>query len=247
MLENLNDCITNNRKDEFVEIIKQNVEMFMAPIDYEYASSLYFIEFKYLYEEKQSNLDLEDIIHGIKVLNSVVNINKTIDSCMNSMHVNYEYKELGHGIGDENHTMTSTTSSTSSASSTSSETNGTDNNHNDIIENVLFSTSSAQFTSHSNELYFKLTDPNVHLQDIRNGDAFKRKYLNSMIAFKQFKNNNNLNSSLNERTKNNLSLSDSEDSELSTDILGCNLLTHSEIQDCISQTNAEYEQECLGK
>lgn len=114
----------------------------------------------------------------------------------------------------------------------------------------------------------KLANPNAHLQDVRlSPDLFKYRYAQSLLALKQFKNNNNVNGSGHGAAANldgidkktNMSLSDdSEDSSDSSShvafdnhpircSIGCNLLTHGEIQESVSQVNADYEQECLGK
>ena len=98
------------------------------------------------------------------------------------------------------------------------------------------------FLSDSLELYNKINNPNAYFQEVKN-QSFKARYLNSLIACKQIKNNNNNSFGLNE-TKN-MSLSDSGHGE--SEIISCNLLTHGDIQECVSQVNADYEQECLGK
>ena len=59
--------------------MKNGDEKYLPMIDYEYASSLYYFEFKSIYDDKETGLDLEDFIHGIKVLNAIASINKEID------------------------------------------------------------------------------------------------------------------------------------------------------------------------
>lgn len=112
-------------------------------------------------------------------------------------------------------------------------------------------------------LMFKLANPNAHLQDVRvKSDQFKKRYVQTLVSLRRIKNNNNslVGGEVNGNGKhngnhdktNNVSLSD--DSEDCSDLsncsssgsVGCNLLTHGEIQECIAQTNSDYEQECLG-
>jgi hypothetical protein len=192
VLDALNGALSNNMKEEFLQTLKSNVELLQSDIDSEYGGSLYFVEFKYILEEKQANLDIDDFIHGIKVLNVIVNINKIIENCTNNLENNY-------------------------------------NKYCKQIDECL--------VSDSTRLYEIFKNPNVHLQDVGN-ESLKVRYLNSLISCKQSKTNNNFD------TKTTCSsLSDSGHDEC--DFLSCNLLTHGEIQECISQTNADYEQECL--
>ena len=86
----MNNSLNNNQKDEFIQALKQNTDILQSEIDYDYAGSLYFVEFKCIIEEKQTNLDIDDYIHGIKVLNVIVDINKKIDTCCFNMQNNFE-------------------------------------------------------------------------------------------------------------------------------------------------------------
>lgn len=223
LLEILNTSLINNRKEEFIQLLKDNPNHLQIDsnedLDYEYSGSLYFVEFKFIQDEKQSNLDLDDFVHGLKVLVSIVQINKCLDFCINKKD----------------------------------------------------SDSKLDLNLMVNELYYKLTNQNAHLQDLKTSDQLKKKYFDSLILLKQFKNNNNFNLLSQNTTENDsnlcdnliaksnfTSLSDSGHSEISSsdssnnssallagDLFNCNLLTHGEIQDCIIQTNAEHEQECL--
>lgn len=191
----------SNQKEEFVITLKDNTDTFLSDIDYDYAGSLYFIEFKYILDEKQTSLDRDDFIHGIKVMNVIVDINKTIDICCINVQNSFETYA---------------------------------NDSNDLC-----------FINNANELFNKLNNPNAHLQDVRDEPQFRKRYLNALILAKQLKNNNNNLNGLNDSEKlNSSSLSDSGHGE--SEILVCNLLTHGEILECISQCNADYEQECLG-
>ena len=158
----------------------------MSEIDDEYGGSLYFLEFKFILEEKQANLDLDDFIHGIKVLNSVVDINKAIDTCCANL------------------------------------------------------ADSEDLEGESNYLFEALQRQNAHIQELNEYKGMKQRYLTSLVSSKQYK-NNSLNSS---DLKNLSSSTDSGHNE--SELFQCSLLTHGEIQDCVIQTNAEYEQECLG-
>ena len=90
ILEVLNNTLNNNQKEEFILALKKNSDILLSQIDSEYAGSLYFVEFKTISEEKQTFLDIDDFIHGIKVLNAIVDINKAIDSCCFNMQNNFE-------------------------------------------------------------------------------------------------------------------------------------------------------------
>lgn len=81
LLDELNNCLMNNKRDEFILILSQHAESFHTEeeIDGDYAGSLYFVEFKFIYDDKETSLDIDDFMHGIKVLNVVVDINKAID------------------------------------------------------------------------------------------------------------------------------------------------------------------------
>jgi hypothetical protein len=223
LVQALNQCITSNKQEDFLDLLKSNADALLASnddsiIETSYAGALYFLEFKYIWEEKQSALDLEDFQHGLKVLNCIVEINHAIDQTL----------------------------ALSPASSNSDE----------YDEETV------------DELMMKLANPNAHLQDVRlSPDLFKYRYAQSLLALKQFKNNNNVNGSGHGAAANldgidkktNMSLSDdSEDSSDSSShvafdnhpircSIGCNLLTHGEIQESVSQVNADYEQECLGE
>ena len=79
LIDTLNKHLHNNNKNEFINTLKNATEEFFPTIDHEYAASLYFLEFKTIYDDKETNLDLEDFINGIKVLNSIALINRTIE------------------------------------------------------------------------------------------------------------------------------------------------------------------------
>ena len=192
MVEGLNHCLINNQRDEFSLILKQNSDIFQTDLDCDYAACLYFIEFKYIYDEKQTYLDVDDFIHGIKVLNAIVEINKTIDHCCNKLNIN--------------------------------------------IENYYTKENELQ-ESDSIKLITKLKNPNAHLQELNN-DFLKKRYLKALIQCKLFKNTNNLS-----ETKTSSSLSDSGHDE--SEMFQCSLLTHGELQECIAQTNTDFEHECL--
>jgi len=198
MVESLNICLINNQRDEFCSILKQNSGVFQlqTDLDCDYAGSLYFIEFKFIYDEKQTNLDFDDFIHGIKVLNAIVEINKTIEMCCNRLNIN--------------------------------------------IENYFHKETDLQETDAS-KLMTKLKATNAHLNDLSN-DYLKKRYLKAIIQMKLFKNNNS-SSNLSETKTTSSSLSDSGHDE--SEMFQCSLLTHGEIQDCIAQTNADFEHECL--
>ena len=199
----LNNYLVNNMKEEFIITLKDNSDVFLSEIDHEYAGNLYFVEFKYIFDEKQTQLDLDDFIHGIKVLNAIVEINKTIDNCCLNIH------------------------------------NNSDPNNNWNLNEC--------YIKLADELYSKLNESNAHIQDVRN-ESFKKRYLMSLTLAKQLKNNNNNGHNLilddeTDDNKHSASLSDSGHAD--SEFYYCNLLTHGEIQECISQTNADYEQECL--
>ena len=103
-----------------------------------------------------------------------------------------------------------------------------------------YNSSNECFTNDANELYNKISNPNAYFQEIRN-KSFKVRYLNSLISCKQVKSNNN---SFGLSETKNMSLSDSGHGE--SEIVSCSLLTHGDIQECVGQVNADYEQECLG-
>lgn len=85
----------NNQKDEFLITLKNSSDKFLPEIDYAYASILYYVEFRSLYDDKDTNLDLDDYIHGIKVLNAIVGVNKSIDYSINkSSGSNNEYNKI---------------------------------------------------------------------------------------------------------------------------------------------------------
>jgi hypothetical protein len=84
-VELLNNYLVGNLKDEFLDLLRYST--FTPKIDFEYASNLYFIEFKNLYEDKGISLDLDDYIHGIKVLNAIVDINRAIDQSIQKTHL----------------------------------------------------------------------------------------------------------------------------------------------------------------
>ena len=204
----LNSSLNNNQKEEFIQALKQNASILHSEIDYEYAGVLYFVEFKCIIDEKQTNLDIDDYIHGIKVLNVIVDINKTIDTCCSNMHNQFE-------------------------------------NYNSTSE---------CFKRDAGDLYVKISNPNAYFQEVRS-QSFKFRYLDALVACKQIKSNNNNNSNnnntsssssglgMNETKKG--SLSDSGHGE--SESISCGLLTHGDIQECLSQVDADYDQECLGK
>ena len=194
LVENLNSCLINNQREEFSLLLKQNSEIFQSDLDTDYAGSLYFIEFKYIYDEKQTNLDIDDFIHGIKVLNAIVEINKVIDASCNRLNIN--------------------------------------------VENY-FSKENELTDLDAMRLFIKLRMPNAHLQEINN-DYLKKRYLRSIIQCKLFKNSN----ALSETKTTSSSLSDSGHDE--SEMFQCSLLTHGDLQECISQSNADFEHECLG-
>ena len=193
MVDGLNSCLINNKSDEFCLILKENSDVFQADLDCDYANALYFIEFKYIYDEKQTQLDLDDFLHGIKVLNAIVEINKTIDACCNRLNITMENYFNKEGELDE---------------------------------------------SDSIKLISKLRNQNAHIQEINN-DFLKTRYLKSLIQAKLFKSNNILSET--KTTSSSLSDSGHDDSEM----FQCCLLTHGEIQECVAQTNVDFEHECL--
>ena len=64
-METLNNCLVNNSKEEFINTLKENKGIFLSEIDNEYAGGLYFVEFKYIFDEKQTHLDIDDFIHEL--------------------------------------------------------------------------------------------------------------------------------------------------------------------------------------
>jgi len=88
--KNLNSSLIHNQREEFSLILKQTSEILQNFMDTDYAGSFYSIEFKYIYDEKQTNLDIDDFIHGIKVLNAIVEINKTVDAAFNRLNIHVE-------------------------------------------------------------------------------------------------------------------------------------------------------------
>jgi hypothetical protein len=154
-----------NLRDDFVDLLRYSTQT--PKIDFEYASNLYFIEFKNLYEDKGNSLDLEDYIHGIKVLNAIVDINRAID------------------------------------------------------QNV-----------HKNHLISHLLNPSAHLTGIN---------MNLVDYYTYYFNKLKLEKSAASRSS--LSSSSSSTNSLANDDTLNRLLTHSEIQDCISTANEHYEQE----
>ena len=89
-MENLNSSLINNQREEFSLILKQTSEILQNFMDTDYAGSFYSIEFKYIYDEKQTNLDIDDFIHGIKVLNTIFERNKTVDAAFNRLNIHVE-------------------------------------------------------------------------------------------------------------------------------------------------------------
>jgi hypothetical protein len=79
LIDGLNKHLRNSNQKDFINTLKNASEEFFPPIDHEYAASLYFLEFKTIYDDKETNLDLEDFINGIKVLNSIALINRAIE------------------------------------------------------------------------------------------------------------------------------------------------------------------------
>lgn len=86
VLELLNASLAANQKDEFIKLLQKNYQLFQidqqpdeTSLDFSYAGSLYYAEFKLILEEKQSLLELDDFVHGLKVLCQIVQINKFID------------------------------------------------------------------------------------------------------------------------------------------------------------------------
>lgn len=85
-MDGLNNCLINNKRDEFILNLSHHIDSFQSEdIDADYAGSLYFVEFKYIYDEKENPLGVDDYKHGIKVLNVVVDINKLIDSAASNI------------------------------------------------------------------------------------------------------------------------------------------------------------------
>lgn len=89
ILELLNSNLVTNQKDEFIKLLQKNYSLFQidhhpdeTSLDFPYAGSLYFVEFKLILEEKQAQLDLDDFVHGLKVLCQIVQINKFLDNAM---------------------------------------------------------------------------------------------------------------------------------------------------------------------
>lgn len=203
VLELLNNSLAANQKDEFIKLLQKNYQLFQidqqpdeTSLDFFYAGSLYYAEFKVILEEKQSQLELEDFVHGLKVLCQIVQVNKFLDYIM-------------------------------------------------LIE---------PSESFVNELYSKLSSSSALIQNVKNNPILKKKYFESFIFLKQYKNNNNTvgtTESLGDKDKY-TSLSDSGHSEISystensanSDVF-TSLLTHGDIQDLVVQTNADFEQECL--
>ena len=109
------------------------------------------------------------------------------------------------------------------------------------------------FIKESENLHRQLAQLADHFRadnKLRSEGFFKRRYLSSLIQFRQQKINSSANNSYSINALENLSeskngsLSDSGHSETSFTV-ACHLLTQAEIQDCVTQTNADYEQECL--
>ncbi len=89
LLDILNSCLINNKRDEFILTLSNHIDSFQSEdIDADYAGSLYFVEFKYIYDEKENPLGIDDYKHGIKVLNVVVDINKAIDIAASNIEKN---------------------------------------------------------------------------------------------------------------------------------------------------------------
>lgn len=250
LVETLNQCILTNRCDEFLELIKTNPDTFLAEIDSSYAGSLYFLEFKYIRDEKQTPLDLEDFQHGIKVLNSVVDINRMLDlltnyvdpmGSMTTMQVQQfdpdELDVLMLKLAQPNAHLQDVRAK------------------NEILQQ-RYAQSLLAFRRLKNNNNNLEPDVIVHSSNGKNGHNGHHNGHNNSSS------NGN---GLHDKKTTNASLSD--DSEDSSDMSNCssgigvnggssggnsssgpacNLLTHGEIQDCITQTNAEYEQECLG-
>lgn len=224
-----------NKCDEFLDLIKSNPDQFLADIDSIYAGSLYFLEFKYIREEKQAPLDLEDFQHGLKVLNCVVDINHMLDS-------------LSDTISDSMGTIASTARF--------------DPDELDVLVLKL-----AQPNAH-------LQDVRVKNEEVQQRYAYslitQRKLKNNnnsiepdlIVVNGKNGNHHHHHDSLDKKTNASLSDDSEDSSDLSNSSSGivsasggggvghvgplCNLLTHSEIQDCIILTNTDYEQECLG-
>ena len=55
LLDILNSCLINNKRDEFILTLSNHIDSFQSEdIDADYAGSLYFVEFKYIYDEKEN-------------------------------------------------------------------------------------------------------------------------------------------------------------------------------------------------
>lgn len=252
LVETLNQCILTNRCDEFLELIKTNPDTFLAEIDASYAGSLYFLEFKYIRDEKQTPLDLEDFQHGIKVLNSVVDINRMLDS-----------------LSD---VATTTSMSDPMGSMTSQQL--FDPDELDVLMLKL-----AQPNAHLQDVRAKneilqqrYAQSLLGLRRLKNNNNTLEPdvivHSNGKNGHNGHNGHNNSSSNGNGHDKKTTNASLSDDSEDSSDMSNCssgigvnggssgvsssssgpacNLLTHGEIQDCITHTNADFEQECLG-
>ncbi len=81
LLDALNSCLINSRRDEFVLLLGQHARTLQIDdIDADYAGGLFFAEFKLIFDEKDTHLDIDDYVHGVRVLNAVVAINKAVDA-----------------------------------------------------------------------------------------------------------------------------------------------------------------------
>ena len=169
LINTLNNHLCSNNKIDFINTLKYASEDFFPQIDFDYAGSLYFLEFKSIYDDKESNLDLEDFINGIKVLNAIASINRCIDEKFNYNN----------------------------------------NKNEELIESLLHS--------------------NAHLQDVNTN--LINLYKNLFFKLKSEK-----------------VLMNDENNNSNCSIIGSNnLLTHSEIQECILNGNMMHEKEFFGK
>ena len=243
LLRALNGSLMANARDDFVDILRDNVGFFAtSDVDCDYAGTLYFVEFKLILEEKQAPLDMDDFSHGLKVLNTIVDINTNIDcyiclrKCNSRMDCSDELydklceasahiKELGVASMKQRYLR---------AVVERKQLKMSISNTNTHISASSSSSSSSSSSGHGTSVHDSNTSPDTSLSDSGLVDA------SAATA--------NLTTTTTTHTPNtttNTTMMVTTTVEFSA--YPCSLLTHGEIQECVSQANKIYEQECLGE
>lgn len=252
--DSLNASLLYNQRDDFISTLRENNDLLVPTpnsriiydIDYDYASSLIFVEFKNSQDQKQQNLSWTEFVQGIVVLRVTIDINRIIDNHLAKLNSTNDTPDT-----DSEDVLYAKLANCQVIENVRAESSIFKRRYLIALSNLKQTRAITALSGPSSPALPTLensTSQNVANSSLNDDedDSLTNSSGGEEVVEISGKSKTN---SKNAKSHISASLSDSGHSESSFSpnaFLTCGLLSRLDIQNCIAQSNMDYDQECFG-